>query len=38
VQYRETDDADAKTFARRPVAVYVERVYETAEFSALGIG
>ena len=38
VQYRETDDTTAKDFARRPVAAYVERVYQPAAFSALGIG
>ncbi len=38
VQYRETDDTDAKSFARRPVAAYVEKVYEATSFAALGIG
>ena len=38
VQYRETDDADAKMFARRQVAVYVEKVYDSTSFSPLGIG
>ena len=38
VQYRETDDTDAKSFARRPVAAYVEKVYEATSFAELGIG
>ncbi|MBN1908120.1 MAG: hypothetical protein JW818_00140 [Pirellulales bacterium] len=38
VQYRETDDQTAKAYARRPSAVYVERVYHAASFVALGIG
>jgi hypothetical protein len=38
VQYREMDDTDAKTFARRPTAVYVERVYDAMSFSTLAIG
>ena len=38
VQYRETDDMDAKSFAQRPVAAYVEKVYEATSFAELGIG
>ncbi|MBN2218581.1 MAG: hypothetical protein JW719_14490 [Pirellulales bacterium] len=38
VQYEETDDNAAKTFARRPVAAYVERVYESTGFGTLAIG
>jgi hypothetical protein len=38
VHYQETDDQEAKKYVHRPDAVYVERVYEAAEFSALGIG
>lgn len=38
VQYREVDDTDAKSFARRPVAAYVEKVYKATSFSPLGIG
>ena len=38
VQYRETDDTDAKSFARRPVAAYVEKVYESTSFASLGSG
>lgn len=38
VQYRETDDSQAKAYARRPCGVYVERVYEAAPFGNLGIG
>jgi len=38
VQYRETDDTDAKGYARRPVSAYVEKVYQSTSFSSLGIG
>ena len=38
VQYQETHDTTAKSFARRPVGVYVERVYDVANFGMLGIG
>jgi hypothetical protein len=38
VQYRETDDSTANDFARRPVAAYVERVYDATSFGPLGIG
>jgi len=38
IQYRETDDAGAKDYARRPVSVYVEKVYDAVAFTALGIG
>ena len=38
VRFRDVDDAAAKTLVKRPVAAYVERVYESANFSTLGIG
>jgi hypothetical protein len=38
VQYHETDDQAAHRYARRPVGVYVERVYDSVGFSALRIG
>jgi hypothetical protein len=38
VQYQETHDESAKSFARQPVGVYVEKVYESANFTLLGIG
>lgn len=38
VQYADDVDATAKVMIRRPVAVYVEQVYHTAAFAALGIG
>ena len=38
VQYHETDDQAAKSYARRPRSVYVEKVYDATAFSALGIG
>ncbi len=38
VQYGDDVDAAAKVRIRKPVAVYVERVYESGDFSGLGIG
>lgn len=38
VRYADTEDATAKALVKRPVAVYIEQVYEYANFSALGIG
>jgi hypothetical protein len=38
VQYQETHDQSAKSFARQPVGVYVEKVYDSANFTLLGIG
>jgi hypothetical protein len=38
VQYQTTDDQAAHRYARRPLGVYVERVYDAAAFSALKIG
>ncbi|MDI1345271.1 MAG: hypothetical protein PSV22_14385 [Pseudolabrys sp.] len=34
----DVEDTAAKTLVRRPSAVYVEQVYESADFSLLGIG
>ncbi len=38
VRYTDTDDAVAKAIVKIPVAVYIEKVYEEGDFSALGIG
>ena len=38
VHYIEEHDTTADALARRPDAVYVERVYDAASFAALGIG
>jgi hypothetical protein len=38
VMYDEADDAAAKHFVSRPIAAYVHTVYDTADFSLLGIG
>jgi hypothetical protein len=38
IRYAETEDATAKALVRRPVAAYVEQVYEYGDFSLLGIG
>jgi hypothetical protein len=37
VQYETVDDADAGMLARKPVAARVHRVYDTGDFSSLGI-
>jgi len=38
VRYEDQEDAAAKALVKRPVAAYVERVYEGGDFSDLGIG
>jgi len=38
VRYADTEDAGSNTLVKQPVAVYVEKVYEEGDFSALGIG
>lgn len=38
VRYAEAEDAAAKAIVKRPVAAYVEKVYEEGDFAALGIG
>lgn len=38
VRFRDEPDGTAKALVKRPVAAYVERVYESADFSTLGIG
>lgn len=37
-RYEDAEDQDAKMLVKRPVAAYVERVYEWGDFSLLGIG
>lgn len=38
VRYADSEDAAARTIVKKPVAVYIERVYEEGNFAALGIG
>jgi len=38
VRYADSEDASAKMLVKKPVAVYIERVYEEGDFAALGIG
>jgi hypothetical protein len=38
VQYADTADTDTKQLIKRPMAVYIEQVYEEGNFSLLGIG
>ncbi len=37
VRYADAEDANAKALIKKPVAVYVEKVYEEGDFGALGI-
>lgn len=38
VRYEDDEDSASKTLVKRPVAAYVERVYEEGDFSLLGVG
>lgn len=38
VRFADAEDTAAKALVKRPVAAYVEKVYQTADFSLLGIG
>jgi hypothetical protein len=38
VRYADAEDSAAKAIVKKPVAVYVEKVYEEGSFSGLGIG
>jgi len=38
VRYDEVEDENAKVLVQRPIAAYVEQVYEYGNFAALGIG
>ena len=38
VRYQDSDDAAAKMVIKKPVAVYIEKVYEEGSFAGLGIG
>ena len=38
VKYSEQEDTAAKAIVQRPVAAYVEKVYDDGDFGALGIG
>jgi hypothetical protein len=38
VRYADSEDEAAKVIVKKPVAVYIEKVYEEGDFSLLGIG
>jgi len=38
VRYADAEDLAAKTLVKKPIAVYVEKVYHDGDFSGLGIG
>jgi hypothetical protein len=38
VRFEESEDGDAFAIVKRPVAVYIERVYERCDFAAIGVG
>ncbi|MBN2581477.1 MAG: hypothetical protein JXL80_00305 [Planctomycetes bacterium] len=38
VRYEDAEDDTAKALVKKPVAVYIEKVYEDGDFSGLGIG
>ena len=38
VRYGTVEDTDAKKLVKRPTSVHVERVYDSGNFSELGIG
>jgi hypothetical protein len=38
VRYEDVEDTEAQSLVKRPLAVYVEQVYEYGDFSCLGIG
>jgi len=38
VRYADAEDAAAKAIVKKPVAVYIEKVYEEGDFAGLGIG
>ena len=38
VRYADSEDTTAKVLVKKPVAVYIEKVYESASFTGLGIG
>ncbi|MCL2645449.1 MAG: hypothetical protein FWD61_00420 [Phycisphaerales bacterium] len=38
VRYQDAEDENANELIKKPVAVYIERVYDTANFAGLGIG
>ena len=38
VRYADEEDAGSNTLVKKPIAAYVERVYEEGNFAALGVG
>jgi hypothetical protein len=37
VRYADEEDQDAKAVVKKPVAVYVEQVYDEGDFGVLGL-
>jgi hypothetical protein len=37
VRYADAEDAAAKALVKKPIAVYIEKVYADGDFSLLGI-
>ncbi|MBI1372485.1 MAG: hypothetical protein GC159_06960 [Phycisphaera sp.] len=38
VRYQDTEDNNAKMLIKKPIAAYVEKVYDEGNFASLGIG
>lgn len=38
IRYADSEDAESKTLVKKPLAAYVERVYDSGDFGDLGIG
>jgi hypothetical protein len=38
VRYQDAEDEDAKVLIKKPIAVYIEKIYEQANLGGLGIG
>ena len=38
VRYADAEDAGSQSLVKKPIAAYIEQVYEEADFSSLGIG
>ena len=38
VRYADSEDTVAKAIVKKPIAAYIERVYDEGNFAAMGIG
>ena len=38
VRYADSEDTVAKAIVKKPIAAYIEKVYDEGDFSLLGIG